>query len=166
MLYFAYGSNLSIGRLAARVPSASLLCLGRLPDHCLLFHKIGRDGSAKCDAFYTGLTEDFVLGAVYRIDPEHRRYLDAAEGCGNGYEAKEVAIHSVTGEQRYAFTYYATSLDPDIKPFHWYKEHVLRGVREHGFPELYIRKIEGVVAVEDHDRLRAERELGIYREAG
>ena len=63
MLYFAYGSNLSSARMAARVPSARVVARAQLPGHALRFHKVGRDGSAKCDActcppFATALTGD------------------------------------------------------------------------------------------------------------
>jgi hypothetical protein len=30
--------------------------------------------------------------------------------------------------------YFATHIDSSLKPYHWYKEHVLRGVKENGFP--------------------------------
>ena len=73
MLYFAYGSNLSSLRLQQRVPSARLVTTGRLLQHALLFHKIGRDGSAKCNAFYTGLEADTLYGALYRIEPKDKQ---------------------------------------------------------------------------------------------
>jgi gamma-glutamylcyclotransferase (GGCT)/AIG2-like uncharacterized protein YtfP len=163
MLYFAYGSNLSSTRLASRVPSAQLITRGQLNKHRLLFHKIGRDGSAKCDAYYTGLAEDIILGAVYQIDPDQKKHLDQAEGLGNGYEIKRVAILSLAGEMVDAFTYYATHITADIKPFQWYKEHVLRGFHEHRFPDQYIEKIMAIESVEDFDMKRAEQELHIYK---
>jgi len=163
MLYFAYGSNLSTARLIYRVPSATLVMTGRLDQHRLRFHKVGRDGSAKCDACFTGLSEDYVLGALYRIDPAHKKYLDQAEGLGNGYEIKQVTVRPLSGDQVQAFTYYATKTAPDIKPFHWYREHVLCGAREHCFPEEYIRRIENVVTVADRNLQRQELEMRIYR---
>jgi hypothetical protein len=54
MLYFAYGSNMSVSRLVARTPSAQPLGRCALRGHQLRFHKVGGDGSAKCDAFHTG----------------------------------------------------------------------------------------------------------------
>jgi len=39
MKYFSYGSNMSIRRLADRVPSAQLVTVAKLPSHTLRFHK-------------------------------------------------------------------------------------------------------------------------------
>lgn len=166
MLYFAYGSNLSSVRLRVRVPSAELVCIGRLPQHRLLFHKVGRDGSAKCDALYTGFPADCVLGAVYRIRPGHKQMLDRAEGLGNGYETKRITVIVPPGERLEAFTYYATNIAARLKPFPWYLEHVLRGAQEHGFPEEYIQTIMSVEPVEDSNPHRTEQELSIYRPTG
>jgi hypothetical protein len=62
-----------------------------------------------------------------------------------------------------AFTYYATNIDPDLKPLDWYKEHVIRGARENELPIEYIRTIEAVDFVEDSDVERHDEELSIYR---
>lgn len=162
MLYFAYGSNLSSVRLIKRIPSADLITTGQLRQHKLVFHKVGRDGSAKCDACFTGNAGDYIYGAVYRIDPEHKTHLDRAEGLGNGYETKAVTIITEPGKQIKAFMYYATRTAADIKPFHWYKEHVLSGAKEHCFPEHYINKIVAIQSFEDEDFDRTEHELSIY----
>ncbi len=34
---------------------------------------------------------------------------------------------------------------------HWYKEHVLRGARENGLPDHYVRKIELTHSIDDYD---------------
>src|SRR5438552_200988 len=63
VLYFAYGSNMAIERLKARVPSAELVCIADLAGHQLKFHKRSkRDQSGKCDAAYTGSPQDKVTG--------------------------------------------------------------------------------------------------------
>ncbi|MDW7772246.1 MAG: gamma-glutamylcyclotransferase family protein [Desulfobulbaceae bacterium] len=162
MLYFAYGSNLSTVRLTQRVPSSRLVASGRLGRHRLVFHKIGRDGSAKCDAWYTGRRQDYTLGAVYRIDPCHRHLLDAAEGLGNGYEIRNIGIVTDSGSLMDAFLYTATAIDRKRKPCHWYKEHVLRGMREHGFPDQYLAMVEAVEATVDADSARTAKELRMY----
>jgi hypothetical protein len=162
VFYFAYGSNLSTRRLLARVPSAAVLTTGLLPEHLLRFHKIGRDGSAKCNAFYTGHAQDRVLGVLFRIDQAHLRLLDIAEGRGRGYEVKEVLIISPAREHIPAFTYFATRIDRRRRPFRWYKEHVLQGLREHGFTGEYLGEVERVVADDDPDEQRTACEMDIY----
>jgi hypothetical protein len=163
MFYFAYGSNLSTLRLCTRVYSAQLVGKGQLLGHQLLFHKIGRDGSAKCNAYYTGREKDILPGTIYKIDPKHKINLDRAEGLGKGYEIKDVRILMTDGRLIEAFTYFATRIASDIKPFNWYREHVLAGAREHSFPDHYINKIASVRVEEDSDAQRTEMELSIYK---
>lgn len=162
MIYFAYGSNMSLPRLAARITGITRLGIGVLPGHDLRFHKPGsRDGSGKCDIFATGEPAHAVLGVVYRLDPGQKPVLDQYEGLGNGYEVKRVDIH-VDGKIMRGFAYAATHKEPGLKPFHWYKEHVLRGARENSLPLEYIQKVEAVESVADADAGRHQRELAIY----
>lgn len=163
MLYFAYGSNMSTRRIRQRVPSAQVLAVAALDGHRLAFHKLGRDGSAKCDAVTSETGGEQVHGVVYRIDPAHRPWLDAAEGLGSGYEYKTVTVRLTDGGSVSAFTYYATHLDPARKPYAWYKEHVLRGAMEHGLPAPYVDMIAGIPTETDRDPHRRDLELAIYR---
>jgi cation transport regulator ChaC len=162
MLYFAYGSNMSSKRLLARTPSAQYLSRGYLHEHRLAFHKVSRDGSAKCNAFYTGNKEDFVIGIIFKIAPHERSLLDEAEGLGNGYEIKQVQVHSESGQIFSSFTYYATHIENDLLPYHWYKQHVLIGAKEYNLPQEYIDVIAKTQAVEDQDTIRHGREMKIY----
>lgn len=162
MYYFAYGSNIAQARILERVSSAELVSRGYLLNHRLSFHKVGQDGSAKCDAFETGSVRDCVLGALYRIDPAHKAQLDSVEGLGNGYDEKKVTIMSDSGKRMTALTYYATNIDRSLKPFHWYKHHVLIGAREHDFPDKYIKQFLLVESIDDPIAKRAERELAIH----
>ncbi|MEJ2454080.1 MAG: gamma-glutamylcyclotransferase [Candidatus Thiodiazotropha sp.] len=163
MLYFAYGSNMSLARLRHRVPSARRLSVGALSGHRLCFHKVShRDGSAKCDALETGLSQDRVWGVVYRIAPEERVLLDQAEGLGQGYQRAWVDLSLQSGEDCRAFLYRATLIDQRLAPFTWYKQHVLVGARENGLPEDYVRLIEAVYALQDADRERHRNETRIH----
>jgi len=162
MLYFAYGSNMSTQRLRARVPSARFVTVAELSRHDLKFHKIGQDGSAKCDAAETGDPEHVVIGVVFEISRSEKSVLDLKEGLGRGYEEKVVAI-SVDDKSMQAVMYYATRIDPLLKPFHWYKEHVLQGAGENGFPEQYIQMIADIESVVDFDFGRHEAEMEIYK---
>lgn len=135
-----------------------------MKEHELRFHKVSRkDGSAKCDARETGDPEHRVHGVLFHISEIEKPRLDEVEGLGLGYEQKVVSIELDDGSSIEAFTYYATLVDPVLKPFSWYKEHVLRGARENGLPENYIREIEAIVSVDDTDQARCERELSIYQ---
>jgi cation transport regulator ChaC len=164
MLYFAYGSNMSLARLRQRTPSARRISVGALSGHRLCFHKVShRDGSAKCDALETGLEQDRVWGVVYRIAPEERVLLDQAEGLGQGYQRAWVDLRLQGGEVCRAFLYRATLIDRRLAPFTWYKQHVLVGARENGLPDDYVRLIEAVYALQDADRERNRSETRIHR---
>ena len=142
--YFGYGSNMSTERLRARVPSARARGRGRLLHHTLRWHKLGRDGSGKCDIEPTD-TRNVVWGVLYDVAWSEKTALDAAEGLGTGYFEKEVRIVTDDGECL-ALTYHANPdrIDSALRPRDWYKDYVVRGAREHGLPADYIRTLEQV----------------------
>jgi len=162
MLYFSYGSNMSIRRIGRRIPSVRAVTVAKLPRHQLLFHKVGRDGSAKCDAAETPDTNAHVVGVVFDICASGERALDRAEGLGRGYDIKTVSVESRDGQLIDVATYYATHIDASLKPFHWYKTHVLVGAREHQLPDPYVQFIEGIESISDPDSIRHRSELAIY----
>jgi len=162
MNYFAYGSNMSLRRLRERIESVHTLGIYTLDHHELRFHKAGKDGSAKCDAYFTGKFNHAIHGVLYRISDAGKTVLDRIEGVGSGYEEKIVRLCDAGGNIVEAVTYYATHIDEKLLPFHWYKEHVLVGARETGLPEDYIARIEDTVSVEDPDAARQARQLALY----
>ncbi|MBY6188516.1 gamma-glutamylcyclotransferase [Marinobacter hydrocarbonoclasticus] len=162
MKYFAYGSNMSLRRLQARVPSAQRIATGSLVGHQLRFHKRGRDGSAKCDAYQTAGIGDRVFGALFLLNPNEKGCLDRAEGLGVGYREKSVLVHSGDGQVHQAFTYVALQIDAQLKPYHWYLEHVLIGARESRLPAEYLMQLTAIEALTDPDAEREQRERAIY----
>ena len=161
MLCFSYGSNMSQRRLQARVPSARFIAVAELTAHRLRFHKPASDGSAKCDAEETGNPWDWVTGVVYELDDSEKPDLDRHEALGFGYDEKQVELKTEQGTLR-AWMYYATRINNSLKPFHWYKDHVLIGARENGLPADYITQIEAVESIDDPKPERHARELSIY----
>ncbi len=153
---------MSIKRIRGRVPSAEIFGVYSLKTHALKFHKVSKDGSGKCDAYFTNSNTDEVIGVLFNIDPTEKQDLDHAEGLGYGYEEKDVEVSGRNGEKVKAFTYVATDIDNSLKPYAWYKYHVLAGAKESGLPEEYILKIERVDAIKDPDSNREAKELGIY----
>lgn len=161
IIYFAYGSNMSQRRLRARVPSAEFLGVGVLGSHALAFHKIStKDGSGKCDIVES--ENETVYGALFEIAEAELPDLDAYEGIGQGYERQTVEVEDSLGQYVEASTYVATSIDPSLRPYTWYKRHVLEGAREARLPLTYLRRIEEAEATEDPNTERASRELAIY----
>jgi gamma-glutamylcyclotransferase len=162
MLYFSYGSNMSSRRLLERVSSAHFITVATLYCHELRCHKVGRDGSGKCDAFETGERNHSVIGAVFDISASEKPCLDEKEGLGRGYEKKMVSLLAADGRPIEAVTYYATIIDPSLKPFHWYKLHVLTGAVEHGLPQDYIELFAQIESVPDPDIRRQKQETALY----
>jgi len=153
---------MSIKRLINRVPSAKFETVATLHEHDLRLHKKSKDGSGKCDAYETNNPGHFVVGVVFKIAPPEKKYLDKKEGLGCGYEQKEVMLRTVTGETIRAITYYATDIDSKLKPYYWYKHHVLIGAEENGLPIEYIEKISSIESVTDPKLERHESEMAIY----
>lgn len=102
------------------------------------------------------------FGALFSIQTIHLPQLDKFEGRGYGYERKSVQVNLPSGESSTAETYIAIKVDSSLRPFDWYKEHVLRGARAISLPPSYIASIEAVVADIDTDEQRRASELAIY----
>ncbi|MCB1823983.1 MAG: gamma-glutamylcyclotransferase [Candidatus Competibacteraceae bacterium] len=162
MLYFSYGSNMSVCRLLKRVPSAKFVATASLNEHDLRFHKKSKDGSSKCDAYYTGNSGHSIIGVIFEIPETEKPELDRKEGLGNGYEEKEVMLTTPAGEQIKALTYYATNIDETLRPYQWYKYHVLTGAKENGLPDFYLKKLENIKSIQDPKQERYDREMAIY----
>ncbi len=161
--YFAYGSNMSLKRLQhpKRVPAARPMGRAILRCHRLAFHKKSNDESGKCDIVVSSAADE-VWGRVYEIDDKQKKCLDRAEGLGHGYDEKEVTVKLDCGSTVRAVTYYATKKDSTLKPYTWYKKHVLKGAKEAYLPADYIKRIEAIEATEGCDKEREADELEIY----
>ncbi len=160
--YIAYGSNLHPLRLTERVPSARAVDVVEMPGHRLAFHKRSVDGSAKCHIYTDEVERLTAYGVLYEFHVDHKPHLDAAEGAGY---RERIAKYPVNGETYRPYTYIArpTHIEPDLVPYHWYKELVLAGARYHGFPEDYISSIEATPSREDPDADRAGRHRDMLR---
>lgn len=158
MLYFAYGSNMSTRRLQRRIPSARPIGCGELAGHRLAFHKVGRDGSGKCDAC---AGHGVLHGVVYEMSATELPLLDACEGLGRGYAHAHIHVR-LAGQRVEALMYVATRIDERLRPLCWYREHVLRGALEHRLPAPHIDTIRRVSVLPDTNLERRRDELSIY----
>jgi gamma-glutamylcyclotransferase len=152
--YFAYGSNLHIGRFWQRVPSARIVGKAVLLDYRLVFNKHGTDNSGKCNIM-PGAAQ--VHGVIYEIDAAEKELLDHYEA---GYQSRQVTVIGDDGEL-VAFTYIASEemINPSVLPYHWYKLYVLHGARFHGLDPDYCSIIESQLSIEDGDADRNHRHL-------
>ena len=174
-LYFAYGSNMSERRLRAknRAPSAQVVGTGILKDYCLTFRKLSKDGSGKCTV--ECCESGKVYGGLFKINANEECKLDKAEGaCGNGGYKKVTRKIEIWDSKCKeckggdpvcnVTTYQATqvSIDRKLKPYTWYKKHVLVGAKEANLPQYYINCLEKVPADKDPCKKREACELSIY----
>lgn len=158
MLYFAYGSNVWQPRLEERLGPCPRVGTAWLEAHILRFHKDGRDGSGKCDIRHTGHPEHRVYGVIFELSEEQKRRLDVFEGCD--YVTYEVPVQSTAGAlEVFAYQALERAVDPNAKPFSWYKALVLKGALEAGFPDDYLDSIRAVEAVLDSDSRRHDRHI-------
>jgi gamma-glutamylcyclotransferase len=162
IFYFAYGSNMLSRRLRGRTPSAVAVDTGSVEGRRLTFNKVSSDGSGKCDIEATNYPSDRVYGVLYQIDTSEKAALDKIESLGKGY--KEELVNVVTASDTYeAVAYVATSKEPGLRPYHWYKAFVVAGAIEHHLPETYIEWIRTVDSKPDPNVLRrAENEKLLF----
>lgn len=161
MKYFAYGSNMLEKQLrhASRSPTALHVGIAVARGRTLRFHKIGRDGSGKCNLAASPDPDGQVYGVLYEIDPSEISALDAVE---LGYSRTTILVESIdSGGAVEAETFIANPeyLDASIVPFEWYKAVVIAGALEHGLPEQYINKLRECPSKRDPDVTRRDRAL-------
>ena len=164
--YFGYGSNMLTYKLKDRCPSAVPIGICKIKKHSLKFHKVSHanqngipDVSGKGDMIPSESETDEVYGVLFKILKKEGKKLDKAEGYPDyGYDKKKIDVITTKGEKYRSVMYFANDIDPKKKPYHWYKEQVVQGAREHGLPEDYIKKIEAdFPCIQDHDPDRVAR---------
>jgi gamma-glutamylcyclotransferase len=101
-----------------------------------------------------------VHGVVYAIDQAEKATLDRAEGLGKGYDERQVVVE-VGGEPFVATMYYAMRKDPALKPYSWYRAHVLDGAYEHELPPEYIATLVAIEVLEDEDTARHADQMAL-----
>jgi len=148
--YLAYGSNMWRRRIELRLGNCEPLGAASLREYTLRFHKRGRDGSGKCDAFHTGTLSDALYGVVYRLNRAQSEALHEHEGPG--YTTRQVSVRTRSGSLT-AYTYVAKQdhVEGGLDPFVWYKALVVAGARAHGLPARYVEALSSITAVSDPD---------------
>jgi gamma-glutamylcyclotransferase (GGCT)/AIG2-like uncharacterized protein YtfP len=93
ILYFAYGSNLSITQMKARCPSSKLLQKGVLRNHKLVFNRYSSTWQGavadiiKCE-------DRHVWGLIYEMEKDELQLLDSFEGYPNCYNRKLTTVYN------------------------------------------------------------------------
>jgi gamma-glutamylcyclotransferase len=146
--YFAYGSNLSIDQMIARTgpirQGAGRPRVAQLPNYRLVFNMQGEDGQAFANVMSPGKG---VHGIVYSCSSEALIKMDAFE---KGYRRGPVRVVLENGSELDAVTYFAEAANVayGLEPRADYLQKILRGARQHGFPEIFIQEIEAIAKAE------------------
>jgi hypothetical protein len=134
--YFAYGSNLALARMGARVPSAQARGAARLPGYRLTLDKRGADGTGKANL--REAPDSAVWGALYSLDPADWPLLDGFEP-----DYRRVAVRvEWRGIPQDAMTYVSQRFTDAPLADPRYKRLIVDGARAHQLPEDWIRWLE------------------------
>lgn len=158
--YLAYGSNMLPRRIEERLGRCPPLGVASVRGYSLRFHKRGRDGSGKCDAFLTEAREDVLFGVVYELTVTQRAALDEFEGAG--YESRNVVVDTVSGAlEVYTYVARAAHVEGGLRPFPWYKSIVVAGALVHDLPGAYVTRLRSVETTPDPDVERMSLHLAL-----
>lgn len=160
-LYFAYGSNMSLRRIAQRTPGARPLGAALLTGYQLSFDKQGQDGSGKCHIQVQPDTNQSVWGRLYEIPDALWSALDGAEGLGHDYQRQAVALNTSQGYVL-AQTYIGLRLGINLVPYTWYLHHVVTGAHEAKLPPEYIHWLRQHPRQNDDNDKRHQENMTIY----
>lgn len=165
MKYFAYGEMMFSARLQKVVPNAICLGTAKVMGYKLYFHNRGHDDpSGKCNIVPVKDPCCEVYGVVYEIGQRDRYLLDKDQSLGCGNQDVTLKVFPVDNASDsngwFAFTYIAhkENIFEDLVPYHWYKEMVLSGAREHNLPAEYIHHLEQYAVTYDPNVQRANRQ--------
>ncbi|MED5262812.1 MAG: gamma-glutamylcyclotransferase family protein [Myxococcota bacterium] len=136
-LYFAYGSNMSTHRLAARLGRARALGRAQLAHFELAWNKPGADGSGKANV--RPRVGSATWGVLFALEPREWPLLDGFEP---GYARESHIVRDEAGRERSAQLYRWRRDAPNRAPTTEYLALVVAGAREHGIPADEIARIE------------------------
>lgn len=144
--YFAYGSNLYTDRKEERTGRIREAKPAHLDGYRFAFNKRGSDNTGKANIVPD--SAGGVWGIIYRCSPSALDKMDRYEGvCTGDYQRRSVRVRLDCGDEVEAITYVAGDrfVDDSLEPSDEYGEMILRGARDHGLPDTYIKTIERMV---------------------
>jgi cation transport regulator ChaC len=139
ILYFAYGSNMSIGDLREWVPNAAPVGKAYLPDYRLRFSRRSRrSGTGVVDIVVAPRMR--VWGMLFDVPADELAGLDRKEGVGVGAYARCIVEVVQPGRRRVAAMAYAVVEKEvqEVAPSASYLARMLAAAEENGFPGSYL----------------------------
>jgi gamma-glutamylcyclotransferase (GGCT)/AIG2-like uncharacterized protein YtfP len=147
MRYFAYGSNLHHGQLAARCPSARFVGPARLAEHRLAFTRFSQ--RRQCGVLdIVACAAEHVWGGLFVIEAGELPLLDRHEAYDKrGYRRTQIEVDGCGDrpQTETAWTYVVVDKSPsELSPSPDYLRLVVEGARMCGLPEPYIARLEQI----------------------
>jgi gamma-glutamylcyclotransferase (GGCT)/AIG2-like uncharacterized protein YtfP len=142
VLYFAYGSNLSLEQMKRRCPGSRMLDAGYIEDHELSF-------TTYADRWKGGVADILekkgsrVWGLVYELSVEDLSSLDYYEGFPDLYRRKKLKVFGRKDEYDEVLTYFVVDKKGYIPPSRVYFEIIYDAARVFGFSGDYLHLLEG-----------------------
>ena len=140
VLYFAYGANMCRDVFVRRrriVPGSAEPAW--LPEHQLVFALRGIPWLEPAFATVVPAPGEVVHGVLYAIEEADMRRLDRRES--SRYARRDMIVRTGGGEF-HAQLYVARHPTPGLRPSRRYRDLLLRGARDHGLPEAWVRRLE------------------------
>jgi gamma-glutamylcyclotransferase (GGCT)/AIG2-like uncharacterized protein YtfP len=126
--YFAYGSNMNLARVVARIGRTRRALSGVLHDHALRFDKASRVAGI-AHANVVPVSGDRVEGALFELEtPDQIQLMDPYEGYPREYDRHRLPIVTHEGPIE-AWVYIASpgTTAGSLKPAREYLAHLLAG---------------------------------------
>lgn len=127
--YFAYGSNMDAGRLAARKVEYAERIAGRLDGWRLSFDKVAREPAGAGAGNIQLRPGAAVHGTLNSLLDEGFAILDRFEGVRDGHYERRIVpvVRADTGATVEAITYVALKVGAGLRPKRDYLGHLLAG---------------------------------------
>jgi gamma-glutamylcyclotransferase (GGCT)/AIG2-like uncharacterized protein YtfP len=143
-LYFAYGSNMKLARLAKRAPSVKVQGCVRISGKQMVFNKISQDGSGKANI--VDAQSRTTWGVLFEIDENDIPKLDDAE---KGYDKQELLVIDNNEKTFSAFTYVSQKTNDGLMPYDWYLTLIIQGAEENNLPKGYVESLKIIGSMPD-----------------
>lgn len=143
MLYFAFGSNLSVAQMRVRCPGSEPAGPALLRGRDLGFSYRSQNFPPGGAADVVESEDGGVWGALYRLTAPDLEALDRFEFVGDGGYRRITVEVEQEDERLPALCYEVVDrLGFELAPIPEYRRLMIEGAREHGLPQVWIDSLE------------------------
>ena len=141
MLYYAYGSNLSISYMREYCPSTRFVMKADLPNYQVEFRHYSEDMKGGISSIIETPGE-LVRGVIYEVPDSEIEAMDVLESIAEGLYRRETFLVLGDGGWHHADLYRVVVPDGPFIPSTQYVEYMISGATEHHLDPTYIRSLE------------------------